>query len=134
MEECANGKNADGESDGRLQPKLLFMSGKMTEMVREKREKKKKKQHSGDMFHTFIRPSGFITASLSCVGQLFVLLQSLSCVCITNGKTAFSGWKQADRMFYAGFFSLLFFYLRCDGRFCSVSQGTRLQLQYAHHH
>ncbi|KAM8759541.1 leucine zipper putative tumor suppressor 1 isoform 1-T4 [Acanthopagrus schlegelii] len=31
MEEHAGGKKRDGESDGRLQPKLLLMSGKMTE-------------------------------------------------------------------------------------------------------
>ncbi|XP_042344769.1 leucine zipper putative tumor suppressor 1 [Plectropomus leopardus] len=31
MEDHAGGKNKDGESDGRLQPKLLLMSGKMTE-------------------------------------------------------------------------------------------------------
>ncbi|XP_074494401.1 leucine zipper putative tumor suppressor 1 [Sebastes fasciatus] len=31
MEERAGGKNRDGESDGRLQPKLLLMSGKKTE-------------------------------------------------------------------------------------------------------
>lgn len=33
MEERAGGKNRDGESDGRLQPKLLLMSGKKTERV-----------------------------------------------------------------------------------------------------
>lgn len=33
MEEHAGGKKRDGESDGRLQPKLLLMSGKMTERV-----------------------------------------------------------------------------------------------------
>lgn len=31
MEDHAGGKNREGESDGRLQPKLLLMSGKMTE-------------------------------------------------------------------------------------------------------
>ena len=33
MEDHASGKNRDGESDGRLQPKLLLMSGKITEKV-----------------------------------------------------------------------------------------------------
>lgn len=33
MEERAGRRNRDGESDGRLQPKLLLMSGKMTERV-----------------------------------------------------------------------------------------------------
>lgn len=33
MEDHVGGKKRDGESDGRLQPTLLLMSGKMTEMV-----------------------------------------------------------------------------------------------------
>lgn len=33
MEDHAGGKKRDGESDGRQQPKLLLMSGKMTERV-----------------------------------------------------------------------------------------------------
>ncbi|KAF1389680.1 hypothetical protein PFLUV_G00075990 [Perca fluviatilis] len=37
MEGCAGGKNRDGESDGRLQPKLLLMSGNMA--VRASAEK-----------------------------------------------------------------------------------------------
>lgn len=33
MEEHLGGKKREGESDGRLQPKLLLMSGNMTERV-----------------------------------------------------------------------------------------------------
>lgn len=33
MEEHAGRRNRDGESDGRLQTKLLLMTGKMTERV-----------------------------------------------------------------------------------------------------
>lgn len=33
MEDHVGGKKRDGELDGRLQPTLLLMSGKMTEMV-----------------------------------------------------------------------------------------------------
>lgn len=33
MEDHAGGKKRDGESDERLQPKLLLTSGKMTEKV-----------------------------------------------------------------------------------------------------
>lgn len=36
MEDHAGGKNRDGESDGRLQPKLLLFSGQMTNRVSKK--------------------------------------------------------------------------------------------------